>query len=74
MRISKRELKRIIKEEKVKLQEQMAGGMGHVPAPDPDHYDLGYDDGMSEEEPDPMYIKNASYMKGYEDGLMDMRG
>ena len=74
MRISKRELKRIIKEEKVKLQEQMAGGMGHVPAPDPDLYDLGYDDGMSEEDVDPMYIKNASYMKGYEDGLMDMRG
>ena len=73
MRISNRELKRIIREEKVKLQEQPAGGMGHVPAPESSLYNLGYDDGVSEEEPDPNYAKNASYMKGYEDGLMDMR-
>ena len=32
------------------------------------------EDGVSEEVPDPMYAKNASYMKGYEDGFMDTRG
>jgi hypothetical protein len=73
MRITKRQLRRIINEEKAKLQEQLAGGMGNVPAPDTDLYDLGYDDGASEEEADPMYSKNASYMKGYADGLMTNR-
>jgi hypothetical protein len=31
------------------------------------------EDGVSEEEPDPNYAKNAGYMKGYENGLMDIR-
>jgi len=71
MKITKKQLRKIINEEKAKLQEQLAGGMGHVPAPDTDLYELGYDDGVSEEEVDPMYSKNASYMKGYADGLMN---
>ena len=89
MKITKKQLRKIINEEKAKLQEgpgieswiasedpsmvetSPAGGMGHVPAPDTDLYELGYDDGASEEEVDPMYSKNASYMKGYADGLMN---
>tara|TARA_Y100000310_G_C20130995_1_gene555849 strand:- start:132 stop:395 length:264 start_codon:yes stop_codon:yes gene_type:complete len=86
MKISKAVLRRIIKEETQKLlyeggytghftgdSEQLAGGMGHVPAPESSLYNLGYDDGVSEEEPDPNYAKNAGYMKGYENGLMDIR-
>ena len=45
MKLTKKQLKRIIKEEGMR----MAGGMGHVPSPDPDLYDLGYDDGIAEE-------------------------
>jgi hypothetical protein len=73
MKITKRQLRRIIKEERIKLREQLAGGMGNVPAPDPALYDLGHDDAVSEEDPDPAHMKNASYMKGYADGLMANR-
>ena len=53
---------------------RLAGGMGHVPVPDPDLYDLGHDDGTAEEEnPDPQWANNASYMKGFEDGHMAER-
>jgi len=69
MKITKRQLRQIIKEEM-----RLAGGMGHVPVPDPDLYDLGYDDGNAEEEPDREWINNASYMKGYEDGQMERDG
>jgi hypothetical protein len=69
MRISKRQLRRIIKEEM-----RLAGGMGNVPVPDPDLYDLGYDDGSAFEKPDRDWANNASYMKGYEDGQMERDG
>ena len=67
MKITKRELRRIIKE-------TLAGGSGHVPVPDPDLYDLGFDDGSAAEDPDRAWSDNASYMKGYEDGQMEMEG
>ena len=51
----------------------MTGGMGHIPVADPDLYDLGYDDGSAEQAPDPDWKNNASYMKGHEDGQMDLR-
>tara|TARA_Y100000310_G_C20211714_1_gene591626 strand:- start:40 stop:258 length:219 start_codon:yes stop_codon:yes gene_type:complete len=69
MKITKRQLRRIIKE-----QMRLAGGMGNVPVPDPDLYDLGKDDGSAEEGPDPVWSDNASYMKGYEAGQMETAG
>ena len=69
MKITKQRLRRIIKEEM-----RLAGGMGNVPAPEPDLYDLGYDDGSAEEKPDLAWSDNASYMKGYEDGQMEVHG
>jgi len=69
MKITKRQLRRIIKEE-IKL----AGGMGHVPVPDPDLYDLGKDDGKAEEELHPVLRDNASYMAGYEAGRREVYG
>ena len=69
MKITKKQLRQIIKEEM-----RLAGGMGNVPVPDPDLYDLGYDDGSAEEDPDLAWSDNASYMKGYEDGRMERDG
>jgi hypothetical protein len=69
MKITKRHLRQIIKEEM-----RLAGGMGHIPVPDPDLYDLGKDDGTAYEQPDPEWANNASYMKGYEDGQMERDG
>ena len=69
MKITKGQLRQIIKE-----QMKLAGGMGNVPAPDPDIYDLGFDDGSAEEKPDLAWQDNASYMKGYEDGQMERAG
>ena len=88
MKITRRQLRRIIAEamppsgahEKSRLDTTrlsggygpMTGGMGHIPVADPDLYDLGYDDGSAEQGPDPDWETNASYTKGYEDGLMDI--
>jgi hypothetical protein len=69
VKLSRRRLRQIIKEEM-----ELAGGMGNVPVPDPDLYDLGLDDGSAEEMPDPGWKNNASYMKGYEDGQMERDG
>ena len=69
MKITKKHLRQIIKEEM-----KLAGGMGHIPVPDPDMYDLGKDDGIAEEEMDPKYKMNASYRLGYKDGQMERDG
>tara|TARA_Y100000310_G_C20463834_1_gene706645 strand:+ start:327 stop:545 length:219 start_codon:yes stop_codon:yes gene_type:complete len=69
MKITKRQLRRIIKEEM-----KLAGGGGNVPVPDPDLYDLGFDDGSAGDLPLPGWKDNASYMKGYEDGQMKIWG
>jgi hypothetical protein len=69
MKITKKQLRRIIKEEM-----RLAGGMGNVPVADPDLYDLGKDDGSAEEDPNPVWSDNASYMAGYKAGLMDVWG
>ena len=69
MKITKGQLRQIIKE-----QMKLAGGMGNVPAPDPDIYDLGFDDGSAEEDPDLAWSDNASYMQGYEAGQLETAG